>query len=71
MKTDPHICPTCGERVSAFAAGCALCGSALDPRRAQGSPNVSRQVRSAWRNRPRLLPRLPSGRLARTPSRSG
>jgi predicted amidophosphoribosyltransferase len=28
----PHICPRCGERVTPFAAGCALCGTDLDPR---------------------------------------
>lgn len=30
----PHICPNCKERVSAFAAGCAICGTQLDPHRA-------------------------------------
>src|ERR671933_2615156 len=39
----PHVCPRCGERVSAFAAGCALCGADLDPRRAQrGRPPGAR-----------------------------
>jgi hypothetical protein len=32
--TGPHVCPQCGERVSAFAAGCAICGAELDPSRA-------------------------------------
>lgn len=59
MKTNPHICPACGERVSAFAAGCALCGAALDPRRAQGTPTLLQHIRLAWRIRPRLLPRVP------------
>jgi predicted amidophosphoribosyltransferase len=36
----PHLCPDCGERVSAFAAGCALCGATLDPRRASGPPSL-------------------------------
>lgn len=64
MKTDPHRCPSCGERVSAFAAGCAICGAALDPHRAQGRPSLGGQLRSTWRARPRLLPRVPvaSGR---------
>jgi hypothetical protein len=39
--TGPHTCPHCGERVSAFAAGCALCGAELDPRRGQGPPKVT------------------------------
>jgi predicted amidophosphoribosyltransferase len=56
---NPHICPNCGERVTPFAAGCALCGAELDPRRAQAPPRVGQRVRSAWRARPRLLPRIP------------
>jgi hypothetical protein len=35
MNRNPHVCPRCGARVSAFAAGCAICGAPLDPRRAQ------------------------------------
>jgi predicted amidophosphoribosyltransferase len=31
----PHICPQCGGRVTMFAAGCAVCGAELDPRRGQ------------------------------------
>jgi hypothetical protein len=31
----PGKCPQCGERVSPFAAGCALCGADLDPKRWQ------------------------------------
>ena len=58
MKTNPHICPNCGERVSAFAAGCALCGTELDPRRAQGRPGTFQQLRSGWLAR-RWLPRVP------------
>jgi hypothetical protein len=59
MRANPHICPSCGERVSAFAAGCALCGARLDPSRAQGKPSVLQQFRSTWSARPRLLPRVP------------
>jgi hypothetical protein len=33
MPRDPNRCPNCGERVSPFAAGCALCGAELDPHR--------------------------------------
>lgn len=57
--TSPHICPRCGERVSAFAAGCALCGADLDPRRAQRPQSPAGRLRSGWRARPRLLPRIP------------
>jgi predicted amidophosphoribosyltransferase len=43
--TGPHTCPNCGERVSAFAAGCALCGAELDPRRGQGPPTSAERIR--------------------------
>jgi len=33
--------------VSQFAAGCALCGTELDPRRAQGPRTISERLRSA------------------------
>ncbi len=33
MRRDVNRCPSCGERVSPFAAGCAFCGADLDPRR--------------------------------------
>jgi hypothetical protein len=33
--------------VSAFAAGCALCGAELDPRRAQGPRSVKERLRTA------------------------
>ncbi len=49
----PHVCPACGERVSAFAAGCALCGADLDLARAQGPPTLARRARRlAGRLRP-------------------
>lgn len=56
--SDPHHCPRCGERVKAFAAGCALCGADLDPRRARGPMTVGQRIGGAWRARPRVLPRL-------------
>lgn len=56
--TSPHICPRCGEPVTPFAAGCALCGADLDPRRAQRPTTAGQRVTSAWRARPRLLPRI-------------
>ena len=64
MPTSPHVCPNCHEPVSAFAAGCSLCGAALDPRRAQGRLTAAQRLHSAWLNRPRLLPRVPVRRLA-------
>lgn len=57
--TNPHVCPNCGERVTAFAAGCAICGADLDPKRAQGPPGAGQRLGGAWRARPRLLPRIP------------
>jgi hypothetical protein len=37
-RSDPNHCPGCGERVSRFAAGCALCGADLDIRRHDRRP---------------------------------
>jgi predicted amidophosphoribosyltransferase len=36
---DPGRCPSCGERVTPYAAGCALCGAELDPRRWHNPPS--------------------------------
>jgi len=41
----PHVCPSCEERVSAFAAGCALCGADLDPRRGQKPLTIGERLR--------------------------
>jgi hypothetical protein len=41
----PNVCPGCGERVSAFAAGCALCGADLDPRRGRRPAGAIDSVR--------------------------
>ena len=46
-RTRPNRCPQCGEHVSPYAAGCALCGAALDPDRTRHVP-LSRRVGSAW-----------------------
>ena len=45
----PHICPRCGERVSAFAAGCAICGAELDPKRAVGAQSLAERLRRQLR----------------------
>jgi hypothetical protein len=43
VRRDANRCPECGERVTPFAAGCALCGADLDPQRHTRSPGpVSR-----------------------------
>ena len=47
----PGYCPKCGERVTPYAAGCALCGADLDPKRWQ-KPVSARQ---------RLSIRMPAG----------
>jgi hypothetical protein len=54
----PNVCPQCGERVSAFAAGCAVCGAELDPQRADRAAGLRAKAASAWRAKPRL-PRIP------------
>lgn len=35
---DRSRCPNCGERVSPFAAGCAVCGADLDTKRWDSGP---------------------------------
>jgi predicted amidophosphoribosyltransferase len=45
----PGHCPNCGERVSPFAAGCALCGADLDPQRWQPRPSPLRRILAAGR----------------------
>lgn len=59
MTSHPTTCPSCGEHVSPFPAGCALCGATLDPRRAQGPLTLSQRLGGAWRVRARGLPRIP------------
>ena len=66
----PHVCPECGERVSAFAAGCALCGADLDPQRGQAPPSAGARLRALWasaRRAPvvRRVRTTPSGRGTR------
>jgi predicted amidophosphoribosyltransferase len=46
-RTRPNRCPDCGEHVSPFAAGCAICGAELDPNRTRHVP-LSRRIGSAW-----------------------
>jgi predicted nucleic acid-binding Zn-ribbon protein len=56
----PDRCPNCGERVSAFAAGCALCGAELNARRAHGPRSLTDRVRVAMttlKAPPRPVPR--------------
>jgi hypothetical protein len=47
LRTHPNRCPQCRERVSPFAAGCALCGADLDPSRTDHVP-LGRRIGSAW-----------------------
>ena len=58
MPSGPHVCPRCHERVSAFAAGCALCGADLDPHRAQRPVPLAQRAVSAWRRRSLGRPRV-------------
>jgi hypothetical protein len=46
-RTRPNRCPGCGEHVSPYAAGCAICGADLDPNRTSHVP-LSRRIGSAW-----------------------
>jgi hypothetical protein len=44
---DRSRCPNCGERVSPYAAGCAVCGADLDAKRWDTGPGAGQQV-SSW-----------------------
>lgn len=43
---DRSRCPNCGERVSPFAAGCAVCGADLDTRRWDAGPGTAQRANS-------------------------
>lgn len=44
---DRSRCPNCAERVSPFAAGCAVCGADLDPGRWDTGPGAGQRA-SSW-----------------------
>jgi hypothetical protein len=46
MARDRTRCPSCGERVLPFAAGCAICGTDLDPTRFDSGPSALQRVGS-------------------------
>ena len=45
---DRSRCPNCGERVSPYAAGCAVCGADLDPSRWDAGPSLANRISSLW-----------------------
>ena len=45
---DRSRCPSCGERVSPYAAGCAVCGADLDPSRWNTGPSIGNRISSLW-----------------------
>jgi hypothetical protein len=45
---DRSRCPNCGERVSPYAAGCAVCGADLDPGRWDSGPRVGNRAGSLF-----------------------
>jgi hypothetical protein len=49
-RPDPARCHNCGERVSPHAAGCWLCGVALDPRRWQRPAGPVERAVARWRS---------------------
>jgi hypothetical protein len=59
----PGYCPDCGERVTPFAAGCALCGADLDPHRWDRPPSFVDRLTVK-------LPRLRSGEWFATRART-
>jgi len=50
-RKGPNVCPQCGERVSMFAAGCAICGAKLDPHRADRKGTVASKLVRSLRKR--------------------
>ncbi|MGZ4268483.1 MAG: hypothetical protein ACXVFN_13385 [Solirubrobacteraceae bacterium] len=53
---DAYTCPSCGARITPFAAGCAYCGADLDPHRHHRAPTLAQRVRGTWRTRARPRP---------------
>ncbi|WP_027007903.1 hypothetical protein [Conexibacter woesei] len=45
-QQDRSRCPKCRERVSPFAAGCAVCGTELDFRRWDAGPSIGQRAAS-------------------------
>ena len=43
---DRSRCPNCKERVSPYAAGCAVCGADLDPSRWDKGPSLGNRIGS-------------------------
>ena len=43
---DRSRCPSCGERVSPYAAGCAICGADLDTHRWDTGPRAAQRAGS-------------------------
>lgn len=46
LLSDPSRCPRCHERVTPFAAGCAICGTDLDLRRFDRGPTAMQRIES-------------------------
>jgi hypothetical protein len=46
MSRDRSRCPNCGERVLPLAAGCAVCGADLDPKRWDSGPSLPQRIGS-------------------------
>jgi hypothetical protein len=59
----PGYCPHCGERVTPYAAGCALCGADLDPRRWQRPPSLAQRLWARMPARVRLARAARRGRV--------
>ena len=59
---DRSRCPSCGERVSPYAAGCAVCGADLDPSRWDKGPSLGNRIGSTL-SALGYAPPTPSGNL--------
>jgi len=45
-RRDKTRCPSCGERVMPFAAGCSICGADLDTARFDSGPSLPQRLGS-------------------------
>jgi predicted amidophosphoribosyltransferase len=48
-RENPARCHNCGQPVTPYAAGCWLCGAALDPARWQQPPGPLERAFARWR----------------------
>lgn len=68
LDHDRNHCPQCGERVTAFAAGCSYCGATLDQQRFRRRVSPGDRVRGWARRVVDRSPRADADGDGRAPS---